>query len=343
MTTSISLPQHVPEARYGGKMPVTNGHNVSAQPMPLENMALPALPQSDDDPYVFAQQVLANSGHRLASSEAELYTSGGGNSRLTDTPVDAPEVLAVFRRSQRDVKKSDDNFNAMKKSVAKATAGEGKTPPHISALEGLIESIHGNYQKNYAKINEKAAEFMKDVNTALGKISEHIGTDKEGKLTFKPRDFVRGLDSVFSKYTNFKVNSDADYGNWSPDDKLTKPIYTFSGDKAAFNFWEKKLGSGFSVKQIPGNKIQLLPNLTAIRNVYNSVANSKPGWDGGEVHAQIFQSLQTAIDSQKSAVNSGVSQLLERFRQDNSTFETMIQLLTKMTEDLHRYNAGYLQ
>jgi invasin D len=52
---------------------------------------------------------------------------------------------------------------------------------------------------------------------------------------------------------------------------------------------------------------------------------------------------KTAIDSQKNSVNSSVSQLLERFRQDNSTFETMIQLLTKMTEDLHRYNAGYLQ
>ncbi|CQR23527.1 YspD [Yersinia enterocolitica] len=59
--------------------------------------------------------------------------------------------------------------------------------------------------------------------------------------------------------------------------------------------------------------------------------------------SQSFQSLQTAIDSQKNSVNSSVSQLLERFRQDNSTFETMIQLLTKMTEDLHRYNAGYLQ
>ncbi|MFI0489785.1 MAG: hypothetical protein ACH344_11095 [Yersinia sp. (in: enterobacteria)] len=82
MTTSISLAQHIPEALYGGKMPVTNDHKVSGQPMPLENMALPTLSQSHDDPYVFAQQVLANSGHRLASSEAELYALGGGQLKV---------------------------------------------------------------------------------------------------------------------------------------------------------------------------------------------------------------------------------------------------------------------
>lgn len=64
---------------------------------------------------------------------------------------------------------------------------------------------------------------------------------------------------------------------------------------------------------------------------------------GSDTNAQAFQSLQSGIDSQKNAIDNSVTQLLEKFRQDNTSFETLIQLLTKMVDDLYRYNMGYVQ
>lgn len=58
--------------------------------------------------------------------------------------------------------------------------------------------------------------------------------------------------------------------------------------------------------------------------------------------AQEFQSMQTAIDSQKNAVNNSVSRLLENFRQDNSHFETLTQLLIQLIKDLGQNNNALI-
>ncbi|HHR5901633.1 TPA: hypothetical protein ACS7XC_002552, partial [Providencia alcalifaciens] len=57
---------------------------------------------------------------------------------------------------------------------------------------------------------------------------------------------------------------------------------------------------------------------------------------------QQFQSIQTAIDAQKNTVNSSVSRLLETFRQDNSHFETLVQLLIQLMKDLNQHNIGLI-
>ncbi|MCB5307106.1 hypothetical protein [Yersinia massiliensis] len=155
------------------------------------------------------------------------------------------------------------------------------------------------------------------------------------------------MDNALSKYTGQKSGEEAPIKNWAASNSEGESLHTFSGDKHALDFWKKKLEPGFIVKHGGNNQISILPNLEPVRNIYKSlIANNGSNnniWTNASMLSQSFQSLQTAIDSQKNSVNSNVSQLLERFRQDNSTFETMIQLLTKMTEDLHRYNAGYMQ
>ncbi|MGE4802461.1 IpaD/SipD/SspD family type III secretion system needle tip protein [Yersinia hibernica] len=335
MLISISVPQQAVELMHSTKMPMTASGAGNTQAMSLQGMELSTLPQSQDDIYATARQVLASNSHLLSSPEPESYSQGD---------FDPDELLAAGRQLNRSLQQSSDAYGAAAGRVKRAVAGKEGTPPHIGALEDFITSIHEDYQKNYAKINEAAAEFMKDVNTGLGKISDFISAGKDGKIHFKPKGFMEKLSETFEKYTSFKVSDVNDYYNWSPDDNSTKAICTFKGDNAALSFWQNKLGDGYIVKRLPSDgKIQIFPNLSAIRNVYLSIAKSDSRWGGSDMQSQSFQSLQTAIDSQKSSVNSSVSQLLERFRQDNSTFETMIQLLTKMTEDLHRYNAGYIQ
>ncbi|MEY1195413.1 hypothetical protein AB7101_10465 [Providencia rettgeri] len=78
-----------------------------------------------------------------------------------------------------------------------------------------------------------------------------------------------------------------------------------------------------------------------MKTIYD-VEDTDDGWKtaGVDLMAQTVQSLQTAIDAQKNAVNSSVSRLLETFRQDNSHFDTLTQLLIKLIQELNQYNNG---
>lgn len=304
--------------------------------------------QLGDDPYTQAQQVI--------DSNPKAFKPPASPVPLASPKLPA-EMEMKARENIRMEKMSSDDYQAkFKKFAAEMERVEAKglsakksdqgTPAHIKALEDMIGNIHDNYQKTYAKINQQAAEYMKDVNTALGKISDFIKAGSDGKINFKPKSFLESLDEVFKKYTSYKVSGDINiaYKHWSPDNGSTLAIYKFEGDNSTKDFWQNKLGDGFIVKQSDDKKnILVLPNLDPIRNIYSSVANSEASWQGGDTNSQAFQSLQASIDSQKNAVNSSVSQLLERFRQDNSTFETFIQLLVQMTKDLHQYNLGYIQ
>ncbi|HDL7750677.1 TPA: IpaD/SipD/SspD family type III secretion system needle tip protein [Yersinia enterocolitica] len=340
MATSIAQPQHTLVSMCGMNTPLANNQEANGQTVLLQKIDLSALQQSHADLYDCGKQVVEQNKHLLASPPSEPSLPGFHSTSSADFEA----VLVDSKQLVRDFNLSDDDYMAMGRSLARAKAEVNQSPPHINALEKLIGSIHTDYQQTYAKINEKAAEFMRDVNTAVGKISDFIKAGGDGKINFRPGDFLESLDKTFAKYTSYTKTEMGNYKKWSPDDNSTKPIYTFSGDNAEFNFWQKKLGDGYIVKRsTSGGEIQILPNLSAIRNIYSSVANSEASWGGSDMNSASFQSLQSAIDSQKNTVNSSVSQLLEKFRQDNSTFETLIQLLQQMTKDLHHYNAGYCQ
>ncbi|MGK4441542.1 IpaD/SipD/SspD family type III secretion system needle tip protein [Yersinia proxima] len=321
MTTSISSPQQVLESMFGMKMPLANSPGAGAQTMPLSDWDFSALQQPQDDPYALAQQI------------------ADSNSHLFEPPVSSEELET--RGLSRRASMNSDAYSAAQRKLTVAAGNKG-TPAHIATLENLIDSIHSDFQAPYVEINKAAAVFMKDTNNALGTISKFMKAGKDGKIEFKPLAFVQEMDKVFGKYTSFTVSGTDDYWSWSPNNDTTTPLYTFKGDSKAFDFWKNKLGNDFIIKQIAGGEIQILPNLDPIRKIYSTVADLNTGWNGGDMLTQVFQSLQSSLDSQKNAVSSSVSRLVEVFRQDNSSFETMIQLLTKITEDLHRYNAGYM-
>ncbi|CNH89524.1 IpaD/SipD/SspD family type III secretion system needle tip protein [Yersinia mollaretii] len=360
MTEAIvtSRPLPLVEGGYAGKTPATQGGNDQGQAIAFQGAEQLTLSASQGDPYLLAEQLLSQNQGLLPSSDSNSYAREFFRSISTD----AEEIQDDSRQLHRELQQSTDLYNkANANSAARAasTPDNVGTPPHIDALENLISTIHGDYQKTYSEINQKAAEFMRDVNTALGKISDFIGSGNDGRIRFEVQAFLKNMAKEFSKYaTPYTFHGDAVdthidkqsvkyFIEWSPDkDHSVKPIYTFTGDvdAATRDFWQKKLGDGFIVKENWDKKIGVFPNLNPIKQIYSSLAHAHVGWDaGGEISSQGFQTLQSAIDSQKNGVNSSVSQLLERFRQDNSTFETLIQLLTKMTEDLHRYNAGYIQ
>lgn len=353
----ISFTPYAMESRPSINALVTNNPNNA---LPMESLAVkwPAftVDQPQNDPYAWAQQV------------AEIYADNlepSARGALLASPKLPVDMELEVRALSRQVKSSSDAYQAAQTELAaEKELAEAKglrsqkntqgTPGHIKALESMISNINGNYQKTYADINQKAAEYMKDVNTAVGKISDNIKSGKEGKIKFEIMEFINDMNSTFSKYTKYQPTTSTDnnvlsaeYNNWSPNEDDTIAIHTFKGDEEVKNFWEKKLGDGFIVKQSADKKeVLILPNLDPIRNIYSSVAKSPASWakgDGRDISSQAFQSLQAAIDSQKNTVNSSVSQLLERFRQDNSTFETLIQLLVQITKDLYQYNQGYMQ
>ncbi len=95
-------------------------------------------------------------------------------------------------------------------------------------------------------------------------------------------------------------------------------------------------------KRVNG-KLCIYPDLKPVKEIFYAINHSSGEWnDGSDISAQEFQSLQSAVENQKNAINSSVSRLLETFRQDNSHFETLTQLLIQLYKDLQQYNNGYV-
>ncbi|HDL6961209.1 TPA: IpaD/SipD/SspD family type III secretion system needle tip protein [Yersinia enterocolitica] len=353
MEIDISSTQYVEKSRHS--MGFLMADNPSkALPMERQEAKLPAyiVDQPESEPYVWAQQTIETyaDNFKLPEQYAPLVSS-----TLLEDVEQEQRTLSRVAQSNSDAygaakKEFIDEMQKAEINVLSRSKNDQGTPAHIQSLEKMIDNIHNNYQKTYAEINQKAAEYMKDVNTAVGKISDFIKPGSDGKIKLHAYNYLDGMRETLEKYTGFDTASDnPHFTNWANGNNPSLPIHTFSGDEDAINFWQKKLGDGFIVQRGSSGQIEISPDLKPIRNIFNSVievANnngSKTAWGDVSMQSQTFQSLQAAIDSQKNAVNSSVSQLLERFRQDNSTFETFIQLLVQMTKDLHQYNAGYYQ
>ena len=278
----------------------------------------------------------------------------------------------------REFKISGDNTSRVliKLSEELATSPSGaathflRSPPiddgrsHIGSISGVIESINKGYQKDFGEIIKASTKYIQDVNTALGKISEYIKAGNDGKIKFMRTALLHRLDELFVPYTDHKYIrgnkpkiTDSDqknidyYQDWSKNEDSAWKLYEIEYSDSAFNFWKKKLdGQGFSVETRieNGNKvIRIYPDLKPLREVMKSIfdfKNDTDGWRsaGVDLPAQSVQSLQTAIDAQKNAVNSSVSRLLETFRQDNSHFDTLTQLLIQLIKDLGQYNNGLI-
>ncbi|AWS49769.1 MULTISPECIES: IpaD/SipD/SspD family type III secretion system needle tip protein [Providencia] len=280
----------------------------------------------------------------------ELKISGDNTSRvlikLSDEFATLPDGAAAYSSRSRPIE-------------------DGRS--HIGQVEKIIKNINSGYQKDFGNIIKSSTKYMQDVNTALGKISEYIKAGDDGKIKFQRVKLLDRLDELFSDYTDHKnvrekelgrnkpLTTDADddnrdyYKDWSKPEDSAWDLHEMEYSDSAFAFWKKKLdGQGFVVDtRTPKGKkvIRIYPDLNPLREIMKSiydVEDTTNGWKtaGVELMAQTVQSLQTAIDAQKNAVNSSVSRLLETFRQDNSHFDTLTQLLIKLIQELNQYNSG---
>lgn len=172
----------------------------------------------------------------------------------------------------------------------------------------------------------------------------------EGKIHFDSKKYLFAIDDAVGRYSGreFKGNKDNNddlrgyFREWKQDIQDAETLIQIPVEKGALAFWKKKLeGQGFIIRETEKN-INIYPDLKYISEIYSVISRSSVDWSGSDIMAQEFQSLQTAIDSQKSAINSGVSRLLEIFRQDNSHFDTLVQLLIQLIKDLNQYNNGLM-
>lgn len=250
------------------------------------------------------------------------------------------KIKAQMQAAKRELSYTDDLVSGLrtKRSTTSSKYEDGRS--HIARAEEFIKKIHQGYQKEYGEVIKKATEYMQEMNTAIGSISKYVSSGKDGKIHFKPKAYLIEFDDVLSKYSGKKYSGSPSsyFGNYTIEYKESNALYSikYSEDKLAF--WNRKLSSqGFEVQKI-GEKICIFPDLKPVKEIFSSVANNKADWDGSDIMAQEFQSLQTAIDSQKNSINNSVSRLLETFRQDNSHFETLVQLLIQLIKDLNQNN-----
>ncbi|EUD07375.1 hypothetical protein [Providencia alcalifaciens] len=194
----------------------------------------------------------------------------------------------------------------------------------VSKYSGMS---YGDYYSFYETSSYSESELLAEYCEMWGQdLGKKNTTDNNTSSKGSMREYLSTLDS-------------SEYG------KRTPQLYTIKAGSdidTEFNFWNKKLsGQGFVVKKI-GKEIHVYPDFKAIREIYLSIRNAPVDWDGSDMVSQSFQSLQTAMDAQKNTVNSSVSRLLETFRQDNSHFETLVQLLIQLIKDLNQNNMSLI-
>ncbi|MDK7757541.1 hypothetical protein [Providencia rettgeri] len=247
--------------------------------------------------------------------------------------------------------KLEDTLRVMDEIVAKYSGTSAATKVKIDKKEIDEKSI--GYIFSMAKLQTDIANMNKSIqNNQLiwailptEKIKQTIN-DLERKvrdLMDEHKQLQDKLDGL-TKANIGKIEIGEYFGKWKPDFDNATPLMRITGTEQEYTFWEKKLSEqGFIVERMKG-ELYIFPDLKPVKEIFYALNHSSATWDkdGSDISSQEFQSLQSAVDSQKNAINSSVSRLLETFRQDNSHFETLTQLLVQLYKDLQQYNNGYV-
>ncbi|WP_272675288.1 hypothetical protein [Providencia sp. PROV122] len=282
-----------------------------------------------------------------------MTTLKKNNYLISNNMQDHEQILALTRLAQFEFKDSMDKTSNLIASMSAEITKTEDGRSHIKSIKGLIDNINSNYQKSFGEITKGATKYMETLNKALGLLSTYISAGKDGKIRFDRSKFNNQFMIALKDYVIPKTGTEWDA--WREkvidDDRISdfindiasisfKEGVTRSTIEGVASFFKKKLeGQGFIVKEIDG-KIKIYPDFNVVKEIKKIVDGV--GLDGDDdLISQAFQSMQTAIDSKKNSVNNSVSRLLEAFRQDNSHFETLTQLLIQLLKDLFQYNAGF--
>ncbi|MGJ3354920.1 hypothetical protein [Providencia sp. Je.9.19] len=199
------------------------------------------------------------------------------------------------------------------------------------------------------KLNDKEKKLAKEkINDKTGGLLGSIFSSISGNIKKLEKE-ISALEKEIEDLKGFKVVKEGIsigeyFGKWKPDFDNAKPLMEIKGTEQEYAFWEKKLqGQGFIVKRMNG-ALRIFPDLKPVKEIFYALNHSSLKWgdEGSDISPQEFQSLQSIVDSQKGAINSSQSRLLETFRQDNSHFGTLIQLLIQLYKDLQQYNNSYV-
>ncbi|QNP21533.1 hypothetical protein [Providencia rettgeri] len=235
----------------------------------------------------------------------------------------------------------DMNTLASKLSRHMKAGDDGKIKFAKEHVMSDMDSIVSKYSGTSMKIEVLGeTEEVKKLQKQIKEMGDLLVIGMKGKLS--EYNELHAKVANIKKSLNLKSYGDY-YGDWSPNLYKAKPLMEIKGGTKEYEFWGKKLtDQGFVIKQSNG-KLCIYPDLKPVKEMFHAINHSSGAWnDGSDIMSQEFQSLQTAIDSQKNAINSSVSRLLETFRQDNSHFETLTQLLIQLYKDLQQYNNGYV-
>ncbi|ENR5392977.1 hypothetical protein PWM41_002943 [Providencia rettgeri] len=252
-------------------------------------------------------------------SKLSRYIEAGENGKihikLEDTLIVMDEIVAKY------------SGTSMEKEIKVVANGSVKNK---DAIENLKEKI---------KIKQKEYKNLFQWNIL------NINKDKMNQLSSDMDKYRKEIAQLEQNFVIKEGISIGEYfGKWKPDFDNATPLMRITGTEQEYTFWEKKLSEqGFIVERMKG-ELYIFPDLKPVKEIFYALNHSSATWneEGSDISSQEFQSLQSAVDSQKNTINSSVSRLLETFRQDNSHFETLTQLLVQLYKDLQQYNNGYV-
>ncbi|WP_272540047.1 hypothetical protein [Providencia sp. PROV191] len=280
-----------------------------------------------------------------ATRKTENIANGRSHIRGLSGTID--NIYTNYQKKYGElVKASTQYMHDMNTMVSKLSrhmeaGSDGKIKLAKEYVLGDMDSIVSKYSGTSMKIEVLGeTEEVKKLQKQIKEMGNLFVIGMTGKLS--------EYNELHAKVANIKKSFNLKgygeyYGGWSPNLDNAKPLMEVKGTTQEYEFWEKKLtDQGFVTKRVNG-KLCIYPDLKPVKEIFYAINHSSGEWnDGSDISAQEFQSLQSAVENQKNAINSSVSRLLETFRQDNSHFETLTQLLIQLYKDLQQYNNGYV-
>ncbi|WPX43474.1 IpaD/SipD/SspD family type III secretion system needle tip protein [Undibacterium sp. CCC3.4] len=212
-----------------------------------------------------------------------------------------------------------------------------------------MSSINNNYlniyQDSLGKYNDFNAEFSDIVSNMTSMVERGI---KEGEITFRVGILYTQLAALKAKYS-FDTND--------PQGAASQAAHIFTGSEAEAKAWAKRLGMPESTVVAitsPGSVglYSVVLDTAPISSLLNSLSGLVFGSGSTspvdstmrrELTSANFSQWQTSFDTQSERVKQGLSAMSQKYSSAQSSFDNMIQVLSKTIPALADTDKTFFQ
>ena len=260
----------------------------------------------------------------------------------------APEMLLPF--ASIDTSMIDQMLKKIEGQTGTITFQHSDTSSiHIwqetaEAMSNINNNYLNIYQDSLGKYNDFNVEFSDIVSNMTSMVQPGI---KEGEITFRVGILYTQLAALKAKYS-FDTND--------PQGAASQAAHLFTGTEAEAKAWAKRLGMPESTVVAITTGATGLYSVVLDTAPISSLLNSLSGLVYGsgstmaldaairrELTSASFSQWQTSFDTQSERVKQGLSAMSQKYSSAQSSFDNMIQVLSKTIPALADTDKTFFQ